>query len=110
MEKAIPHIADAMQTVLRYSTDDGFRNRCFAAVQVEDSRELATAVSARLWDIAADKYQVTPPDRVRHSQHRIPNSWQFPENQPVLNLQILNLSWIQPWNFTLRYWYKLGLT
>ncbi|KAI8484160.1 hypothetical protein Bbelb_381140 [Branchiostoma belcheri] len=68
MEKAIPHIADAMQTVLRYSTDDGFRNRCFAAVQVEDSRQLATAVSARLWDIAADKYQVTPPDSVRDSQ------------------------------------------
>ncbi|CAH1262967.1 C11orf80 [Branchiostoma lanceolatum] len=68
MEKAIPHIAEAMQTVLRYSTDDSFRNRCFAAVQVEDSRGLSTAVSARLWDIAADKYQVTPPDSVTDSQ------------------------------------------
>ncbi|XP_035671022.1 uncharacterized protein LOC118412327 isoform X1 [Branchiostoma floridae] len=83
MEKAIPHIADAMQTVLRYSTDDGFRNRCFAAVQVEDSRELATAVSARLWDIAADKYQVTPPDRVRHSQ--VVSSAELPASSPLQN-------------------------
>ncbi|XP_078592347.1 uncharacterized protein LOC144871155 isoform X2 [Branchiostoma floridae x Branchiostoma japonicum] len=95
MEKAIPHIADAMQTVLRYSTDDGFRNRCFAAVQVEDSRELATAVSARLWDIAADKYQVTPPDRVRHSQ--AVSSAEPPASATLQNSQTSTASDNQQW-------------
>ncbi|XP_064614470.1 uncharacterized protein LOC135478126 [Liolophura sinensis] len=57
LSQAVPVTTDSILSIVTSSTDENFRQACFASLQVNNARDLRRLLSEKLFTLATDKYQ-----------------------------------------------------